>query len=65
MYAYRLKSVIGMGIGAGAYILTRFAVRLPSQSGLIITSLIILGLAEAANVFLLFADFGNIMLLIA
>lgn len=62
----RLKSVIGLGIGAGAYILTRFAVSPPPpQSGLIIMSLINRGLAELANVFRLFADFGNVTLLIA
>lgn len=65
MFDLRLKSVIGMGIGAGAYILTRFAVSFSSPSVLIIMSLIILGLALPANVFLLFAEFGNIILLIA
>lgn len=29
MFERRLKSVVGMGIGAGAYILTRFAVSFP------------------------------------
>ena len=33
----RLKSVIGMGIGAGAYILTRFAVSVCPLVSLIIT----------------------------
>lgn len=65
MFDLRLKSVIGMGIGAGSYILTRFAVSFPSPSVLIIMRLIILGFALPANVFLLLADFGNIMLLIA